>query len=91
MESFLHDKICAHMDAIDCNIGQKCYLEIKGLTNNEFYGWNFHRVFSGAFGQKCYLEIKGLTNNEFYGWTFHRVFLGAFVVVIVLGKKQVCP
>jgi hypothetical protein len=37
------------MDVIDYNIGQKCYLEIKGLTNNEFYGWTFHRVFLGVF------------------------------------------
>jgi hypothetical protein len=46
------------MDVIDCNIRQKCYLEIKGFTNNEFYGWTFHKVFLGAFVVVDYVREK---------------------------------
>jgi hypothetical protein len=37
------------MDVVDYNIGQLCYLQVKGLVNNGFYGWTFHTVFFCAF------------------------------------------
>jgi len=37
------------MDVVDYNIGQLCYLQVKGLVNNGFYEWTFHTVFFCAF------------------------------------------